>query len=89
MLFRSEFITVNGKPDVIITDPPRAGMHPDVVAKILEIAPPKIVYVSCNPASQARDVAMLAEKYEVVKVQAVDMFPQTLHVESVALLKLK
>jgi len=88
-VLNDEFIVANGRPDIIITDPPRVGMHPSVVAKILELAPPKIVYVSCNPASQARDVAMLAEKYEVLKVQAVDMFPQTLHVESVALLKLK
>ena len=88
-VLNDEFIATNGKPDVIITDPPRAGMHTDVVNKILELAPPKIVYVSCNPASQARDVALLSEKYEVVKAQAVDMFPQTLHVESVALLKLK
>ncbi len=88
-VLNDEFILANGKPDVIITDPPRVGMHPDVVAKILEIAPPKIVYVSCNPASQARDVAMLSEKYDVLKVQAVDMFPQTLHVESVALLLLR
>jgi len=88
-VLNDEFITANGKPDVIITDPPRVGMHPSVVAKMLEIAAPKIVYVSCNPASQARDVALLAEKYIVTKVQAVDMFPQTLHVESVALLELK
>ncbi len=87
-VLNDEFISANGKPDVIITDPPRVGMHPDVVAKILEIAPSKIVYVSCNPASQARDVALLAVKYKVSKVQAVDMFPQTLHVESVALLEL-
>ncbi|MEO8762505.1 MAG: 23S rRNA (uracil(1939)-C(5))-methyltransferase RlmD, partial [Bacteroidia bacterium] len=88
-VLNDEFILANGKPDVIITDPPRVGMHPNVVAKILEIAPKKIVYVSCNPASQARDVAMLSEKYVVTKVQAVDMFPQTLHVESVALLELR
>jgi 23S rRNA (uracil1939-C5)-methyltransferase len=64
-------------------------MHPSVVAKLLELAAPKIVYVSCNPASQARDIALLAEKYKVSKVQAVDMFPQTLHVENVALLELR
>lgn len=88
-VLNNEFISTHGKPEVIITDPPRAGMHQDVVAKILEIAPQRIVYVSCNPASQARDVAILSEKYKVVKLQAVDMFPQTLHVESVALLELK
>ena len=88
-VLNDDFIVANGRPNVIITDPPRVGMHPAVVAKILELAPPKIVYVSCNPASQARDIALLAEKYKVSKVQAVDMFPQTLHVESVALLELK
>ena len=88
-VLNDDFIAANGKPDVIITDPPRVGMHPAVVAKIVELAPPSIVYVSCNPASQARDIALLAEKYKVMKVQAVDMFPQTLHVESVALLELK
>ena len=84
-----EFIELHGKPDIIITDPPRVGMHPDVVNKILEMAPQRIVYVSCNPASQARDIALLSEKYRVSKSQAVDMFPQTLHVENVALLELK
>ncbi|MBS1645856.1 MAG: 23S rRNA (uracil(1939)-C(5))-methyltransferase RlmD [Bacteroidetes bacterium] len=83
------FISTHGKPDVIITDPPRAGMHPDVVAKLLELAPQKIVYVSCNPSTQARDVAALSQKYILSKVQAVDMFPQTLHVECVILLELK
>ena len=84
-----EFIQTNGRPDVIITDPPRAGMHEDVVRVILGAAPQKIVYVSCNPATQARDISMLAEKYEVSKVQPVDMFPHTHHVENVALLTLK
>lgn len=88
-VLNDDFIAANGKPDVIITDPPRVGMHPSVVAKLLELAAPKIVYVSCNPASQARDIALLSEKYKVSKVQAVDMFPQTLHVENVALLELK
>jgi len=85
----SIFIEQNGRPDVVITDPPRAGMHKDVVERILEAAPERIVYVSCNPATQARDVALLAEKYEVLKIQPVDMFPQTRHVENVALLELK
>ncbi|MBC8320647.1 MAG: 23S rRNA (uracil(1939)-C(5))-methyltransferase RlmD [Bacteroidetes bacterium] len=81
-----EFINENGKPDVIITDPPRAGMHEKVVKQILLAEPKKIVYVSCNPATQARDIALLSEKYDVVKTQPVDMFPQTHHVENVALL---
>jgi 23S rRNA (uracil1939-C5)-methyltransferase len=85
----SEFFETHGKPDVVITDPPRAGMHQTLVDKLLEIEAPKIVYVSCNPATQARDIALLSLKYNVVKVQAVDMFPHTHHVESVALLMLK
>ncbi len=87
-VFTDDFIAEHGTPDVIITDPPRIGMDEKVVRKILEIAPKKIVYVSCNPASQARDLAILSEKYKVTKSQAVDMFPQTLHVENVALLEL-
>lgn len=83
------FIQQNGKPDVIITDPPRAGMHADVVQTILNILPEKVVYVSCNPATQARDLALMNEKYFVQKVQPVDMFPQTHHVENVVLLKLR
>ena len=82
-----EFIHLNGMPDVIITDPPRAGMHPDVTRRILHSGAEKIVYVSCNPATQARDIELLAEKYCVTKVQAVDMFPHTQHVESVVLLE--
>lgn len=81
-----DFVEQHGKPDVIITDPPRAGMHQDVVNRILEIAPEKIVYVSCNPATQARDIAWLSEKYAVQAVQPVDMFPHTHHVENIALL---
>ena len=79
----------NGKPDVVITDPPRAGMHPDVVACLLEMEPPRIVYISCNPATQARDITELAKKYTVAKVQPVDMFPHTHHVENVVLLERK
>jgi len=82
-ILTSDFVKENGKPDVIITDPPRAGMHEDVVKRILEIEPRRIVYVSCNPATQARDIAWLAEKYSVEKVQPVDMFPHTHHVENV------
>ncbi len=84
-----EFIEVYGKPDVIITDPPRAGMHPKVVDQIVASNPEKIVYVSCNPATQARDIALMSEKYELVEVQPVDMFPQTHHVENVSLLRRK
>ncbi len=83
------FLEQYGRPDVIITDPPRAGMHDDVVATILRAEPKRIVYVSCNPATQARDLALLAEKYEVEEVQPVDMFPQTQHVENVVKLKMK
>ena len=74
------------RPDLIITDPPRAGMHPDVVRRILEVEPARVVYVSCNPATQARDCAILAEKYDIMQLQPVDMFPQTYHVETVATL---
>jgi 23S rRNA (uracil1939-C5)-methyltransferase len=81
-----EFIAANGKPDVIITDPPRAGMHDKVIAQILACAPQRIVYVSCNPATQARDVALLSTDYRLAKIQPVDMFPHTHHVENVALL---
>jgi 23S rRNA (uracil1939-C5)-methyltransferase len=83
------FIANNGKPSVIITDPPRAGMHTDVINKILEIAAKRVVYVSCNPATQARDLQLLDEKYKVTRVQPVDMFPQTHHVENIVLLELK
>lgn len=84
-----DFVAQHGQPDVIITDPPRSGMHPDVVKTLLDIAPQKIVYVSCNPATQARDIALLYEKYEVTKVQPVDMFPHTHHVENVILMTLR
>jgi 23S rRNA (uracil1939-C5)-methyltransferase len=85
----NEFGTTNGKPDVIITDPPRSGMHPKVIDQLLEIGASRIVYVSCNPATQARDIALLSAKYSVEAVQPVDMFPHTHHVENVALLKLR
>jgi 23S rRNA (uracil1939-C5)-methyltransferase len=85
-VLNEEFIFSNGQPDVIITDPPRAGMHEDVVKVILKTAPKKIVYVSCNPSTQARDLALMNEQYKIVKVQPVDMFPQTAHVENVVLL---
>jgi len=83
------FFTAHGKPDVIITDPPRAGMHEKLVKKILEIAAPTVVYVSCNPATQARDLRLLDEKYIVTKAQPVDMFPHTHHIENVVQLKLR
>ncbi|HWN89732.1 MAG TPA: 23S rRNA (uracil(1939)-C(5))-methyltransferase RlmD [Chitinophagaceae bacterium] len=83
------FFAAHGKPDVIITDPPRAGMHEKLVKKILEIAAPVVVYVSCNPATQARDLRLLDEKYIVTNVQPVDMFPHTHHIENVARLKLR
>ena len=82
-----DFIREHGRPDVIITDPPRAGMHPDVVKTILRAAPERIVYVSCNPATQARDLQVLDTDYRVVQVQPVDMFPHTPHVENVVLLE--
>jgi 23S rRNA (uracil1939-C5)-methyltransferase len=84
-----EFFEAHGKPDVIITDPPRAGMHEKLVKKILDIAAPTVVYVSCNPGTQARDLNLLGEKYEVTKVQPVDMFPHTHHIENVVQLKLR
>lgn len=84
-----DFFAENGRPDVIITDPPRAGMHEKLVNKLLEIEAPLIVYVSCNPATQARDIQLLSAKYAVTKIQPVDMFPHTLHIENVVQLKLK
>lgn len=86
-VFNEAFIATNGTPDLIITDPPRDGMHKDVVQQILNISPEKVVYVSCNSATQARDLELMKEIYEVAKVQPVDMFPQTHHVENVVLLK--
>jgi len=83
------FFAEHGKPDVVITDPPRAGMHEKLIIKLLEIASPKMVYVSCNVATQARDINLLSEKYNVVKIQPLDMFPHTHHIECVGLLELK
>lgn len=88
-ILTDDFIAAHGRPDVIITDPPRAGMHPDVINVILNAAPQRIVYVSCNPATQARDLQLLDAKYSVKAVQPVDMFPQTHHVENVVLLEIK
>lgn len=84
-----DFFEKHGRPDVIITDPPRAGMHEKLVSKLLEMEAPVIVYVSCNPATQARDLSLLCEKYTITRVQPVDMFPHTLHIENVVQLKLK
>jgi 23S rRNA (uracil1939-C5)-methyltransferase len=88
-ILTEDFATQHGKADILITDPPRAGMHPKVVEMLLKLQVPKIVYVSCNPATQARDLALLSEVYDVKKSQAVDMFPHTHHIENVALLTLK
>ena len=88
-VLNDNFVLKYGKPDVIITDPPRAGMHEDVINIILRILPLKVVYVSCNPSTQARDLALMADHYSITKVQPVDMFPQTAHVENVVLLERK
>lgn len=88
-ILNEQFIDKHGKPDVVITDPPRAGMHADVVNAILKMQPARIVYVSCNPATQARDLAMMDEFYQIEKIQPVDMFPHTHHVENVVLLTMR
>lgn len=86
-VLNDDFVSKNGKPDIIITDPPRAGMHPDVVEQILKMLPKRIVYVSCNPATQARDIASLISHYKISAIQPVDMFPHTQHVENVCCLE--
>lgn len=88
-ILTEEFAVKHGKPDVVITDPPRAGMHADVVEVLLELESPRIVYVSCNPATQARDLDLLSKKYKTIKMQPVDMFPHTHHIENIALLELR
>ncbi len=88
-LLTKSFIDEHGKPDVMIADPPRAGMHPDVCRMILQSAPKRLIYVSCNPATQARDLTLLLEKYRYIRSQPVDMFPHTHHVENIALLEIK
>lgn len=88
-IFTDDFIRQHGRPDVVITDPPRAGMHPNVINMLLKLEVPRIVYVSCNPATQARDLTALCEKYKIVAIQPVDMFPNTQHVENVVKLELK
>ena len=86
-ILNRDFIEKHGKPDIIITDPPRAGMHQDVIDTILFADPKRIVYVSCNPATQARDLQLLDASYCVTRIQPVDMFPHTQHVENVVLLE--
>ena len=88
-IFTDDFIEANGRPDFIVTDPPRAGMAEKVVDQLLKIRAKKIVYVSCNPATQARDLQLLSQAYEVKAVQPVDMFPHTQHVENITLLALR
>lgn len=88
-ILNEDFVIKHGKPDVVITDPPRAGMHEDVIKTLLTLDVPSIVYISCNPATQARDLALLNEKYETIAIQPVDMFPHTHHIESVVKLKLR
>ena len=86
-LLTEEFVREQGQPDVLITDPPRAGMHKDVVDVILSVSPDRIVYVSCNPSTQSRDLQLLSEKYKVLEIQPFDMFPQTYHVENIVVLE--
>jgi 23S rRNA (uracil1939-C5)-methyltransferase len=88
-LLDESFLSQHGRPDTVITDPPRAGMHEDVTRMLLKASPKTIVYVSCNPATQARDLKILSEKYDITAVQPVDMFPHTMHVENVVKLVLR
>jgi 23S rRNA (uracil1939-C5)-methyltransferase len=88
-LLRPSFTDIHGLPDIIITDPPRAGMHPEVVESLINIQAKKIIYISCNPSTQARDLIRLQEFYDIQEIQPVDMFPQTQHVENIVLLTLK
>ena len=88
-IFTDEFIANNGTPDIIITDPPRDGMHKKVIEQILNIGAKRIIYVSCNSATQSRDLALMGKKYKTTHIQPVDMFPQTHHVENIVVLKLK
>lgn len=85
-ILTSTFIRETGIPDIIILDPPRAGVHPDVINTLLKAAPEKIIYVSCNPATQARDINMLGNQYKIFSLQPVDMFPHTHHLENITLL---
>jgi 23S rRNA (uracil1939-C5)-methyltransferase len=87
LILQPSFIEETGRPDVIMVDPPRSGMHEDVVKAILGCMPERVVYISCNPATQARDIQLMADRYRVTRLQPVDMFPHTYHVENVALLE--
>ena len=86
-VLNDQFVSAKGRPDVIITDPPRAGMQKEVVSSIISAEPEKVVYISCNPSTQARDIALMSEHYRVTKIQPVDMFPHTHHVENVILME--
>ena len=86
-LTKPDFLSAHKNPDVLIIDPPRSGMHPDVIREVLKLAPERIAYISCNPATQARDIALLSEGYELLELAPVDMFPQTYHIECVAKLR--
>jgi 23S rRNA (uracil1939-C5)-methyltransferase len=86
-VFNADFLREYGQPDLIVTDPPREGMHPDVVAMLLQVGAPTVLYISCNPATQARDLALMKDHYDLVAIQPVDMFPHTHHVENIALLR--
>ena len=88
-IFSDDFILQNGSPDIIITDPPRDGMHKKVIEQLLKIKSKRIVYISCNPATQARDIALLKDLYLVSEMQTVDMFPHTHHVENILVLDLR
>jgi len=88
-ILKEEFIATHEMPTIVVLDPPRAGLHEKVIQVLLQAAPPKIVYVSCNPSTQARDVLLFSEKYEITKGQAVDMFPHTFHIENIVVLELK
>ena len=88
-IFTDEFITQNGKPHLIITDPPRDGMHKKVIEQIKKIKPKKIIYISCNSATQSRDISLFNDLYEIKNMQTVDMFPQTHHVENILILELR
>ena len=88
-IFTEDFIKANGRPDVIITDPPRDGMHKKVVEQILRIKAKRIIYVSCNSATQARDISLMKNLYDLKNIQPIDMFPQTHHVENIVVLEIK
>ena len=88
-MLSGSFIKTHGRPDLVITDPPRMGMHQNVIKALNQLKPKRIIYISCNPATQARDMELMSEHYEVIKTQLVDMFPHTQHIENIVLLNLK